>query len=121
MRIPVTVYGDSILKGITLDNGKYVVDRTAEERLARERSLDIRNLCRFGATVSKGLTLIQKDLAKNGSPEGYALLEFGGNDCDFDWSAVSERPQAHHEPHTPLKQFEALYTKAIQLIQEKKA
>lgn len=116
MSIPVTVYGDSILKGITLDNGKYVVDRTAEERLARERSLDIRNLCRFGATVTKGLSLIEKDLAKNGAPEGYALLEFGGNDCDFAWAEIAARPREEHLCNTPLDTFRTLYREAIRTL-----
>ena len=73
----------------------------------------------MGSTIQKGLSIITRHTAQLASYQN-VFLEFGGNDCDFDWSAVSERPQAHHEPHTPLKQFEALYTKAIQLIQEKK-
>lgn len=73
----------------------------------------------MGSTIQKGLSIITRHTDQLASYQN-VFLEFGGNDCDFDWSAVSERPQAHHEPHTPLKQFEALYTKAIQLIQEKK-
>ena len=82
-------------------------------------STALHNFSVMGSTIQKGLSIITRHTDQLASYQN-VFLEFGGNDCDFDWSAVSERPQAHHEPHTPLKQFEALYTKAIQLIQEKK-
>ena len=39
----ITVYGDSILKGVLLENGKYVVNHSWEEQLARDYDLQIRN------------------------------------------------------------------------------
>ena len=30
----------------------------------------------------------------------------GGNDCDFDWKAISEAPEEEHLPHTPADRYE---------------
>lgn len=35
----------------------------------------------------------------------YVLIEFGGNDCDFDWNAVAESPASDHRPKTELTRF----------------
>ena len=43
----------------------------------------------------------------------FTALEFGGNDCDFDWKSVSECPDGIHLPKTPLDEFESLYSKII--------
>ena len=57
----VTVYGDSILKGVLLDDGKYVVDHTWETLLSEKFHLTIRNCARFGCTIQKILPLIRRD------------------------------------------------------------
>ena len=49
----VTVYGDSILKGVLLEDGKYVVNRIWENSLAEKFHLTIRNFARFGCTIRK--------------------------------------------------------------------
>ncbi len=41
------------------------------------------------------------------------LLEFGGNDCDFNWAEVSEHPEREHQPNTPLDVFEQSYIAMI--------
>lgn len=30
------------------------------------------------------------------------VFEVGGNDCDFDWKAVADTPEAEHQPKTPV-------------------
>ena len=32
-------------------------------------------------------------------------FEVGGNDCDFDWKAVADTPEAEHQPKTPVAVF----------------
>ena len=46
----------------------------------------------------------------------YTLLEFGGNDCDFNWDAITRAPRAQHLCRTPLPQFEAVYTHMIEQV-----
>lgn len=69
--------------------GKYILDSSSQEEFTRERGISVRNLCRFGATVEKGLGLIRRDLSLHGAPEGLAILEYGGNDSDFAWAEVA--------------------------------
>ena len=101
----VTVYGDSILKGVLYENGRYVLERGWEERLAERFGLRVVNRSRFGNTLPKALVRIEKDCETPAEDEEYALLEFGGNDCDFDWAAVSDAPGAEHACKTPPEQF----------------
>ena len=118
--LQIGIFGDSISKGIVLDAETHRYSSLKKEITEWiSPSTALHNFSVMGSTIQKGLSIITRHTDQLASYQN-VFLEFGGNDCDFDWSAVSERPQAHHEPHTPLKQFEALYTKAIQLIQEKK-
>lgn len=115
----VELFGDSILKGIQIDpqNMRYHVDNTIDiELIEKKHFLSIRNFAKFGCTISKGLALLEKRL-KNDEPFCDAIImDFGGNDCDYDWKAVSERPDDEHFPHTPLDVFMKTYHKIITLL-----
>ena len=112
----ITVYGDSILKGVVLEDGKYRMERGWEKRLAQEHGLDIRNKAHFGNTLGRAMPQIEKDCAERGEGE-LAVLEFGGNDCDFDWAAIADDPDGSYVCKTPLKDFEALYRRAIRDVE----
>ena len=114
----VTVYGDSILRGVRFQDGRYVIDRSWEQRLAETFGLTITNRSRFGNTLTKAMPRIEQDSAARCDGEEYALLELGGNDCDFDWAAVADAPEAAHECRTPPKKFLAAYRRAIRLLRE---
>ena len=114
----VTVYGDSILKGVLLDDGKYVVDHTWETLLSEKFHLTIRNCARFGCTIQKILPLIRRDSQRKSTENEFAVLELGGNDCDYNWSEISQAPDQKHECKTPPEVFLARYREAIRLIRE---
>ena len=118
LKLNITVYGDSILKGVLLEEGKYKMNRSWEQRLAAERGLTIRNKAHFGSTIGKALGLIEKDCAETGAEGELALLEFGGNDCDFDWAAIAENPEGSYVSKTPPETFESCYRRAIRLVEE---
>jgi len=113
----VTVYGDSILKGVIFENGRYVVERAWQNRLAERFGLTIRNRSRFGCTIGRAIASIRRD-SESLSENGYALLEFGGNDCDYDWAAIAADPAGNYEPNTPPKRFMDTYREAIGLIRK---
>ena len=112
----VTVYGDSILKGVLLDNGKYVINRIWEMQLAEMFHLTIRNCARFGCTIQKMLPQIRRDSQEKRKEEEIAVLELGGNDCDYNWSAISCDPDEIYECKTPPEEFLNRYREAVQLI-----
>lgn len=112
----LTVYGDSILKGVRLEDGKYVVDHAWETRLAERFGVSVTNRSRFGVTLPKAMARIEKDSGTPCEGEEYALLEFGGNDCDFDWAAISAAPEKEHSCKTPPEMFLDCYRRAIRLL-----
>jgi len=114
----VTVYGDSILKGVLLEDGRYVVNRHWEQRLAERFGLAIRNRSRFGCTVEKALEVIRFDCRREAAPGEVAVLELGGNDCDYDWARISEDPGRAYECKTPREEFLRLYREAIGCLRD---
>ena len=112
----VTVYGDSILKGVLLEDGKYVVNRDWERRLGEMFHVTVRNCARFGGTIRKLLPLIRKDSSDASPEEEIALLELGGNDCDYDWEAISREPEGQYACKTPPQEFLSRYREAVELI-----
>ena len=114
----VTVYGDSILRGVRFQDGRYVIDRSWEQRLAETFGLQITNRSRFGNTIGKAMPRIEKDSETPCAGEEYAVLELGGNDCDYDWAEVADAPEAAHDCKTPPEKFMAAYRRAIRLLRD---
>ena len=112
----VTVYGDSILRGVRFQNGRYVIDHSWETRLAEKYGLSITNRSRFGNTIQKAMPRIESDSRTRCGEEEYALLELGGNDCDYDWAAISGAPEAEHKCKTPPQTFLELYRRAVEML-----
>jgi lysophospholipase L1-like esterase len=114
------IFGDSILRGIQLDgeNKRYRVDNHIDlAEIGRKHSLAIDNFSVFGCTIHKGVSILRKRLEKR--KIDVAVIEYGGNDCDFNWKEIAERPAEKHEPHTPLGAFSAAYHEIIRTLKEK--
>ena len=117
----VEVFGDSILKGIQINpfNKRYHVDNNIDiDMLSKKFSLNIVNRSKLGFTVTKGKIVLDKYLDEE--PDCAAILmDFGGNDCDFNWESISEDPDAEHKPNTPINDFVKIYTNIIKKIRTK--
>ena len=113
----LTIYGDSIMKGVVLEGQRYKIG-TKIEVFADKLFSSVTNRSRFGSTIEKGICQLETDLARHTLAEGVVLLEFGGNDCDFDWSAIAAQPDVDREPNTTIDRFAALYRRAIALVRE---
>lgn len=103
----IDIWGDSILKGVVLDEavGRYrLLKGSAVNAFSQFFHIDIRNHSHFGCTAPKALTNLDKTLS-TGLETDLVLLEFGGNDCDYNWQAVSDDPYAGHRPNTPYEEF----------------
>jgi len=116
----VAVFGDSILKGIQLDSDtkRYKVNNLIDIKKIEDKHLiSIDNFSMFGCTVNKGSSMLERRLSKRFFD--VAVIEYGGNDCDFNWKNISERPDDHHTPNTPVKVFIETYKKMIYSLKEK--
>ena len=117
----IAVFGDSILKGIQVnpDNKKYITDNHIDLDFLRDTyALAIENFSKFGCTITKGADILKKRFAR-GLECDVVVMDFGGNDCDFDWKAISENPDAEHQPNTPLDVFMETYRNIIRMLKEK--
>ncbi len=117
----VAIWGDSVMKGVVYDDlkGRYVLlPECGADKASKTLGLTLRNRSRMGCTVTKGLQIMKKDL-QTGVEGDVALLEFGGNDCDYDWAQVAERPQEQHLPKTPLHTFIAQLREMVRLARQR--
>lgn len=119
----IAVYGDSILRGIGLDegDGKYHPIKESSVKMFEDKfGVNIKNRSHFGFTVDMGLNTLMKDIS-SGNKCDLALIELGGNDCNFNWAEVAENPDAIHEPVTILSHFESVYRTMITKLKESNA
>ena len=106
----ITVIGDSIPKGLYLENKKICrIEQNAVSILAQTYGLSIENNSQFGQTLKKSYEkgFFTTFLAEQ-KGASVLVISLGGNDCDYDWKSVAEHPYAGHQPNTPLPEFEDL-------------
>ena len=117
----VAIWGDSILKGTVFDDesGKYRQCSSCGLDVIKRKfpELALENHAAFGCTAPKAEARLVKALSDGKHPDA-ALIEFGGNDCDFDWAAVSARCRSEHKPHTEYQTFVDTLRHMVQLLIE---
>ena len=89
-----------------------------EREFSAESGIQIHNYARFGCTIRKAIGWIRRDCEESGKPEDSVVLEFGGNDCDYDWARISQNPALRIQCKTPPEEFAALYREALALIRQ---
>ncbi len=111
------IFGDSIFKGVTYDSlrHRYIIcnDNYSEKLLSL--GITTENYSKMGATSDKISQIVERRLGEI-TPETLVLLEFGGNDIDFNWNEVAKEPLEKHEPHTLKNDFADAYKKIIDTV-----
>lgn len=112
--------GDSLAKGVIVDSAKknYTFLKECFVNLfSAATGIVVDNFSKFGCTVTKGLEIARRygDKLKG---YDYVVLEFGGNDSNFNWREISERPRDLHMPATPLGEFEEKYKVLVDQVRE---
>ena len=115
--------GDSVMKGIITDNHqqdagvfKYrISDDSFICRCERQLGRPIENLARFGNTIINGLKLLDRYIGKI-AVDDWVILEFGGNDCNFNWKEIAANPEHKHQPMVTLDLFGENYRIMIDRI-----
>lgn len=115
------ILGDSILEGVTLSDKteRYRLCIPDYESLAKE-GVEVKNFCKMGATIGYGERVLKEEL-KGGGEDCIVLFEYGGNDCDYRWSEISENPKGRHLCRTLPTEFEKVYGACVQYARSKGA
>ena len=112
----ISIYGDSILKSVVYENGAYRTERDFAKQFSRRYEVQVENRSYFGSTSDKALRRMQRDLKAEKPLGKYCVIEFGGNDCAYDWEAVSAAPEEEHEPFTPPETFRENLRRLAELV-----
>ena len=116
----ICIFGDSVAKGVVLDQvqKKYTFLKDSFVRLISvKRGVQISNYSKFGCTVTKGLEMVRRHASELPKYD-FIALEFGGNDCDYDWAQVASAPLAEHACKTPVEAFEQSYCEMVHFVSE---
>ena len=118
----VIAFGDSILKGVVMKRSqnqnetKYTISESNFSNEVEKRlGFEVSNYGKFGSTIYNGAKVIERNLDKIQNAD-YALLEYGGNDCDFDWNSIAINPGEEHSPKTTIQEFVKKYCEVIDKI-----
>lgn len=118
----IDIYGDSVLRGVMYDEktNTYKLREGYGFEHLREKGIEVRNNSRIGATIEKGKSALERKL-ENCDRSTLVILEFGGNDCDYEWKNISEAPAENHLPHIEPEKFIATYSEAVKSALKKGA
>ena len=116
-RTRIIALGDSLTKGVVLrnDNRYAVTDSNYMDIISSELDMSVENYGKFGCTVGFGNNMIDRHHAEIADSD-YTFLEYGGNDCDFDWMKIAQAPDMDHSPKTGLESFGEQFLKLIERV-----
>lgn len=115
----IVLFGDSIAKGVIYDQdkGKYSVLKNSFAELVQRRIKGIiHNAGRFGSVITKGRSTLERDVLMK-RPD-IVVLEFGGNDCDFNWDEIAKNPNGEFSPKTTLNHYISVLQDMIRKLME---
>lgn len=119
----IIVIGDSILKGAvtgTASGHLFDIIEDSSLNLAQKAlGFEMDNQSVFGNTIAKGQRKLNKMLER-GETADFCIVEFCGNDSDYDWALVSENPKEAHLQRTPPADFIRIYSEMIAVLRQHK-
>ncbi len=113
----IGVFGDSVIRGVMLDSetGKYRSYKRRFEDARKNYGISIENNGKIGYTSKQIVEQIKRLVDIENRPD-FIFLEYGGNDCNFNWRDVSEHPEQEHSPCVSPEDFRGNYIEAIEYV-----
>lgn len=114
----ICIFGDSVAKGVVFDavkNRYGLLKESFANLVEKQQNIAISNYAKFGCTISMGSNILSRH-EKNLGLFDYTILEFGGNDCDFNWAEIAMDPTKQHLSNTPINQFREQYIALIERV-----
>ena len=122
MNRSVSIIGDSLLMGVSMDeNGNYFLSKQSVITLPDSSEIPVKNLCHMGYTTERTIKQGIHEKLQETEDQHIVLIEFGGNDCDYDWQQVSDHPDEMIPCKVPLEKFIENYKKLVEFVRSKKA
>lgn len=118
----IIAWGDSILKGVVSGGDSKRFDITEKDSLSQACAalgIELVNKSVFGSWMTKTRRTQDRSL-RNGASAQIGIIESGTNDCDYDWTAVNQNPDADHLQRCPLDEFKALMKEAVEVSRQNK-
>ncbi|ERM91216.1 G-D-S-L family lipolytic protein [Caldanaerobacter subterraneus subsp. yonseiensis KB-1] len=115
----IVVAGDSISRGVVYseEKNKYVISDVNYVNLLKNNIKGtVKNIAKFGNTLLKGIDTLKRYLSKD-KPD-IVVIEFGGNDCDFNWEEIAKNPHAEHRPKTDFYIFKEKLKELIKSLDD---
>ena len=116
-KVNIAALGDSLTRGVVLNSeNKYsVLKGSFIDIISEKLNLSIKNYGKFGCTIGFGHNVIDRH-SSDISATDVTFLEFGGNDCDFDWRGIADNPTSEHTPKTILDSFKNQFLSLIERV-----
>ncbi len=117
----LAIFGDSVMRGVIYDEkkGKYTFSTAINwKKIERVLNIGIDNHAKMGATIKDGKKRLDRYLSQNADADS-VLIEFGGNDCDFDWDKVSKKKSKKHLPKVTPEVFKEHLIDMVSTIRSK--
>lgn len=113
-------FGDSVLRGVVVDRERSdkgslrytFLEDNFTSQCGKRLGVEVQNFGKFGSTILKGKEILERHLPVIGQSD-FTILEYGGNDSDFDWNEIADMPDITHKPRTELMQFSLTYKSII--------
>ncbi|MEG0251303.1 MAG: SGNH/GDSL hydrolase family protein [Christensenellaceae bacterium] len=115
----IIVLGDSVAKGVLLNPEKkrYFFSKEGFIKTISDKLLaKVTNLSKFGMTTSHWQNILDKNEQLNAD---LVLIEYGGNDCDYNWDEVAQTPLEEHLPNTLSAKFEQNLKKLVLNVKQR--
>ena len=118
--LSITLFGDSIGKGVYTDNGRVeIIQNNAVDLLVDNYGLNISNKSVYGLSLKKFFDRGFIDDYLNGLPsdkDNIAVIELGGNDADYDWKSIVNAPTAAHTSKTDITEYREDLTEVVRKL-----
>ena len=118
-KINIAALGDSLTRGVVLNNeNRYSVLKGSFIDIISDRlNLSVKNYAKFGCTIEFGHSVIDRHSSEISAAD-VTFLEFGGNDCDFNWKMIADEPASSHTPKTVLDSFKEQFVSLIERVRK---
>lgn len=116
----IIVLGDSVFKGVVFDAARQrysLLKDCASQLVQNLLPYKIVNRSQMGRTAPEGLEILKRQ-APEDIKDRIVVLEFGGNDCDFNWSEVDKNPEKLHTPRTSSDAFIKALSNMVDFIRK---